>query len=50
MEKAMHGAHGVGYEVYRRRHDVRMLVEKRRDEDYRKSNMIIEQIKRLAHR
>lgn len=46
----MHGAHGVGYEVYRRRHDVRMVVEKRRDEDYRKSYMIIEQIKRLTHR
>lgn len=49
MEKAMHGAHGVGYEVYRRKHDVRMRVEKRREQDYLKSCRIIEKIGRLAH-
>ena len=28
MEKAMHGAHGVGYETYKRQHKVRMQVER----------------------
>jgi hypothetical protein len=49
MEKAMHGAHGVGYEVYKRKHSVRMMIEKRRDEDYYESRKIIEKIQRLAH-
>ena len=44
----MHGAHGVGYEVYRRKHDVRMRVEKRREQDYLKSRRIIEEIGRLG--
>ena len=34
MEKAMHGAHGVGYETYSRKHEVRMKVEKRRQEEH----------------
>ncbi len=34
MEKAMLNAHGVCYEVYRRKHDVRMQVEKRREKEY----------------
>ena len=46
----MYGAHGVGYEAYRRKHAVRMTVEKRRDEDYLKSLRITEKIGRLAHR
>jgi hypothetical protein len=45
----MHGAHGVGYEVYRRKHDERMRVEKRREQDYFKSRRIIEEIGRLGH-
>jgi hypothetical protein len=49
MEKAMHGTHGVGYEVYRRKHDVRMRVEKRREQDYLKSRRIIKEIGRLGH-
>jgi hypothetical protein len=49
MEKAMHGAHGVGYEVYRRKHAVRMMVEKRREEEYQKSRSIVERIERQVH-
>ncbi len=45
----MYGAHGVGYEVYQRKHDVRMRVEKRREQDYLKSRRIIEEIGRLGH-
>jgi hypothetical protein len=49
MDKAMHGVHGVGYEVYRRKHNVRMWVEKRREQDYLKSRRIIEEIGRRVH-
>ncbi|MEK5523901.1 MULTISPECIES: hypothetical protein [Heyndrickxia] len=41
MEKALQGAHGVGYEVYKRRHKVRMLVERRRDNEYIKSQRMV---------
>jgi len=34
MEKAMHNSHGVGYEVYRRKHKVREVIETRREQDY----------------
>ncbi|WP_335870296.1 hypothetical protein [Bacillus sp. 2205SS5-2] len=49
MEKAMHAAHGVGYEVYKRKHDVRMQVEKRRENDYIQSRRIIANLDRKVH-
>ena len=30
----MYQSHGIGYEVYCQKHDVRMKVEKRREKDY----------------
>lgn len=41
MEKAFHGAHGIGYETYRQNHDARMEVEKKREAEYAKSRMAI---------
>ncbi|MFK2826483.1 hypothetical protein QYG89_12545 [Bacillus sp. B190/17] len=41
MEKAMHGSHGVGYEVYRHNHAVRMNVERQRQEEYVESSRIV---------
>ncbi|MGM0753673.1 MAG: hypothetical protein ACQET6_17320 [Bacillota bacterium] len=49
MEKAMHGAHGIGYEVYKRKHDVRMQVEKRREQDYKESRRMIAALDRRVH-
>lgn len=46
MEKAMHGAHGVGYEVYSRKLTVRMKVEEKREKEYRKSVSIANHIER----
>lgn len=40
MEKAMHQAHGIGYEVYCQKHEVRMKVEIRREKDYFQSQHI----------
>ncbi len=37
----MHGAHGVGYEVYSRNHQVRMSVERQREKNYLKSRRIV---------
>jgi hypothetical protein len=34
MEKALLGAHGVCYEVYKRKLNVRMEVEKRREREH----------------
>ncbi|WP_227397169.1 hypothetical protein [Jeotgalibacillus aurantiacus] len=41
MEKAMHSSHGVGYETYMRKHDVRMDVEMKREADYKKSQELL---------
>jgi hypothetical protein len=41
MEKALHGAHGIGYETYRHHHHARMDVEKRREAEYAKSRAAI---------
>ncbi|MFI8576038.1 MULTISPECIES: hypothetical protein [Rossellomorea] len=49
MEKAMHGAHGIGYEVYKRKHEVRMQVEKRREQDYKESRRMIAAFDRKVH-
>ncbi|WP_409251879.1 hypothetical protein V1502_17505 [Bacillus sp. SCS-153A] len=49
MEKAMQGAHGVGYETYKRNHDVRMRVEKRRENEYIESRRMIADLDRKVH-
>ncbi|WP_010175378.1 hypothetical protein [Bacillus coahuilensis] len=45
----MFGAHGVGYEVYNRKHEVRMRIEKKREEEYRKSRRMVAAMDRIAH-
>jgi hypothetical protein len=49
MEKALHSAHGIGYEVYSRNHTVRMRVEKRRKMDYIKCRRLVADLDRLVH-
>jgi hypothetical protein len=49
MEKAMHGAHGIGYEVYKRKHEVRMQVEQRREQEYKESRRMIAALDRKVH-
>lgn len=49
MEKAMHGAHGVGYETYKRKHDIRMLIEKKREKEYVLSQRLTSDIERKIH-
>ncbi|WP_223282834.1 hypothetical protein [Neobacillus kokaensis] len=44
MEKAMHMSHGVGYEVYSRKHEVRMRVEKQRERNYAESKRVLAEI------
>ncbi|WP_201741268.1 hypothetical protein [Pradoshia eiseniae] len=46
MEKAMRQAHGIGYEQYNQKLDVRMRVEKRRENSYLKSNEIVNDLNR----
>ena len=41
MEKALLGAHGVCYEVYRRKLKVRIQVEQRRERDYLLSQQMV---------
>lgn len=45
----MRSAHGIGYEVYRRHHSVRMRVEKRREKDYSECRRMIADLDRLVH-
>ncbi|MCR8847657.1 hypothetical protein NQ095_04500 [Rossellomorea sp. SC111] len=45
----MHGAHGIGYEVYKRKHEVRMQVEKKREQDYKQSRLMIAALDRRVH-
>lgn len=42
-------AHGVCYEVYRRNHRVRMLVEQRRERDHLKYQQILTNLDRKLH-
>lgn len=39
MEKALHGAHGIGYETYRRSCGKRIEVEMKRERDYAASQL-----------
>ncbi len=45
----MIGAHGVCYADYSRKLDVRMNVEKRREQDYLKSQRILSAIEKKLH-
>jgi hypothetical protein len=49
MEKAMQNSHGIGYEEYNLKHDVRMEVEQRREEDYLQSRRIVADIDRKVY-
>lgn len=49
MEKAMQSAHGIGYEVYKRKHEIRMQVERRRENDYIQSRRLIADLDRKVH-
>lgn len=49
MEKALLAAHGVCYEVYKRNHNVRMNVERRREQEYLKSQQMSADIERKFH-
>ncbi|MDZ5472147.1 hypothetical protein SM124_10345 [Bacillus sp. 31A1R] len=42
----MYSAHGVGYETYCRKHEIRMRIEKSRQQDYLKSQRMIADIGR----
>ncbi|OZM55980.1 hypothetical protein CIB95_14130 [Lottiidibacillus patelloidae] len=46
MEKAMHQTHGFGYEEYKQKLDVRMQVEREREQDYKKSRQIVSELER----
>lgn len=46
MEKSMHQFHGMGYGEYSRKHRNRIQVEKKREKDYAKSQIIIANIDR----
>lgn len=49
MEKAMHGAHGVGYAVYCQKHEVRMQVEQKRQMEYAQSQTMLANLERRFH-
>jgi len=49
MEKAMHHAHGIGYEVYCQKHQERMKVENRREKEYNLSRKILENFSKKQH-
>lgn len=45
----MHAAHGVGYEVYKNKHDIRMRIEKEREKDYLRSQRVASDLERKIH-
>ncbi|MEH7178347.1 hypothetical protein V7108_10745 [Neobacillus vireti] len=49
MEKAMLSAHGVCYEDYKRKHNVRMEVEKKREQDYLNCKRLVADIDSRLH-
>ncbi|MFN7251863.1 MAG: hypothetical protein ACK4M9_13830 [Anaerobacillus sp.] len=44
MEKAMQQSHGMGYAEYNRKLENRLLVEKRREKEHRKSLQMVSTI------
>jgi hypothetical protein len=49
MEKALLNAHGVCYEEYKRKHHVRMKVEKRREQDYLTCKRLVSDLDSKLH-
>ncbi|MEW9501957.1 hypothetical protein [Jeotgalibacillus marinus] len=49
MEKAMLSAHGIGYETYKREHDIRMNVEMKREENYKKGQQLFADLESKLH-
>ncbi|MCH1625568.1 hypothetical protein MJG50_09525 [Fredinandcohnia sp. SECRCQ15] len=49
MERAMHQAHGIGYEVYSRKFEERLKVEQRREKEYEKGRILVAEIDRKLH-
>lgn len=45
----MQGAHGVGYEVYSQKHDVRMEIEAKRQKEYIQSQRMVADMDRKIH-
>jgi len=45
----MYQSHGVGYEQYCQKLEVRMLVEKKREEEYSKGRLIVLNLERKLH-
>lgn len=50
MEKAMLQSHDMGYAEYERGIDQKVKVEKKREQSYEKSQRIVNEIERKAHR
>ncbi len=50
MEKAMQQSHGIGYKEYSQKLDKRLAVEKRREQEYQKSQMMVSEVDRMIHR
>lgn len=45
----MHAAHGVGYEVYKRQHQIRMTIEMKREKEYLRSQRVASDIERKIY-
>lgn len=45
----MYGAHGVGYETYKRQLQVRVLIEKKREKEYVLSQRLRSDLERKIH-
>lgn len=45
----MHAAHGVGYEVYKRHHKIRMTIERKREKEYLRSQRVASDIERKVY-
>jgi hypothetical protein len=50
MEKAMQQSHGIGYQEYSRKLEKRIEVEKRREKEYKQSQLIVAQADRQLFR
>ncbi|WP_176555889.1 hypothetical protein [Virgibacillus ndiopensis] len=50
MEKAMQKSHGIGYAEYGRKLDKRIVVEKRRQQEYEQCKHIVAEIDSQLHK
>jgi peptide deformylase len=46
MEKSMHQSHGMGYAEYQRSLEKRMIVERKREKEYKKSLIMVNEFDR----